>query len=532
MTTKTRDRGQGEEMESLMFPGDATSPTPSFGLWDEIEDNGKFSSLKRKHDDTLSDELLTMLKDAGLENMALEVGTVQGGQIAALQDGKEGGLGSAAKMLRPFAAAGDATSPVAMTASAIFSPNPRGTAPPLDSPLLLKRSLGSPAPPMSMTASAIFSPNPRGHRVGVGGGALSHLTESPAAIKGTDLRQAASAESDSPPKSKPKKSRRTLPPATAAPPTRDIPPPEPVPPPPAGRTRRACTHYGADAPSDTALQTKRTKKPEAKPNKGLRHFSVKVCRKVEEKGTTTYNEVADELVQELAAEGKLGTGKEPHYDDKNIRRRVYDALNVLMAIDIISKDRKEIKWKGLPENSSRSGLRALQQEKQDRERSLDAKKSQLADLLVQQISFRNLARRNRSRAAARAAAAAAAAAAGNGAECAEEQDAEEVAASKIFVPFIVVSSSHDTVIQCEMAENREDVFFNFSHEFQIADDNEILKRLGMHKCRKQDLPVLLARELIPRVPPEVYSRDDAEGSPSSSSTPSSPTSSCSDYSPT
>lgn len=24
-----------------------------------------------------------------------------------------------------------------------------------------------------------------------------------------------------------------------------------------------------------------------------------------------------------------------------------------------------------------------------------------------------------------------------------------------------------------------------SHEFQIADDNEILKRLGMHKCRKQ-----------------------------------------------
>lgn len=69
----------------------------------------------------------------------------------------------------------------------------------------------------------------------------------------------------------------------------------------------------------------------------------KVCRKVEEKGTTTYNEVADELVQELAAEGELGSRKEPHYDDKNIRRRVYDALNVLMAIDIISKDRKEIK---------------------------------------------------------------------------------------------------------------------------------------------------------------------------------------------
>lgn len=33
--------------------------------------------------------------------------------------------------------------------------------------------------------------------------------------------------------------------------------------------------------------------------KGLRHFSMKVCKKVEEKGKTTYNEVADELVEEV-----------------------------------------------------------------------------------------------------------------------------------------------------------------------------------------------------------------------------------------
>jgi len=36
------------------------------------------------------------------------------------------------------------------------------------------------------------------------------------------------------------------------------------------------------------------------------------------------------------------------YDEKNIRRRVYDALNVLMAMGIISKDKKEITWIGLP----------------------------------------------------------------------------------------------------------------------------------------------------------------------------------------
>ncbi len=36
------------------------------------------------------------------------------------------------------------------------------------------------------------------------------------------------------------------------------------------------------------------------------------------------------------------------YDDKNVRRRVYDALNVLMAVDILYKDKKTITWKGFP----------------------------------------------------------------------------------------------------------------------------------------------------------------------------------------
>lgn len=62
-----------------------------------------------------------------------------------------------------------------------------------------------------------------------------------------------------------------------------------------------------------------------KQGKGLRHFSMKVCEKVEGKGTTTYNEVADELVAEMKG-SQLEDGVV--YDEKNIRRRVYDAINV------------------------------------------------------------------------------------------------------------------------------------------------------------------------------------------------------------
>ncbi|OON20669.1 transcription factor E2F/dimerization partner, partial [Opisthorchis viverrini] len=66
---------------------------------------------------------------------------------------------------------------------------------------------------------------------------------------------------------------------------------------------------------------------------GLRRYARCVCNKVKEKGVTSYIEVADELVHEYAAEHPMIPSEQLHYIQKNIRRRVYDALNVLMALD-------------------------------------------------------------------------------------------------------------------------------------------------------------------------------------------------------
>jgi len=41
-----------------------------------------------------------------------------------------------------------------------------------------------------------------------------------------------------------------------------------------------------------------------------------------------------------------------------LRRRAYDALNVLTAMDIIAKDKKDIQWKGFPPMVGDSGDRA------------------------------------------------------------------------------------------------------------------------------------------------------------------------------
>lgn len=51
----------------------------------------------------------------------------------------------------------------------------------------------------------------------------------------------------------------------------------------------------SDIDFDSFSDAKRRKTE--KGGKGLRHFSMKVCEKVQAKGTTTYNEVADELVR-------------------------------------------------------------------------------------------------------------------------------------------------------------------------------------------------------------------------------------------
>lgn len=37
--------------------------------------------------------------------------------------------------------------------------------------------------------------------------------------------------------------------------------------------------------------------------------------------------------------------------------RVYDALNVLMAMDIITKEKKNIMWRGLPTNTEQESAR-------------------------------------------------------------------------------------------------------------------------------------------------------------------------------
>jgi len=91
-------------------------------------------------------------------------------------------------------------------------------------------------------------------------------------------------------------------------------------------------------------------------------------------------------VQEFASPNSGLTSIEQQFDQKNIRRRVYDALNVLMAMNIISKEKKEIKWLGLPTNSMQE-CTTLEKDRQKRIERLRSKTQQLHDLIIQVCYF-------------------------------------------------------------------------------------------------------------------------------------------------
>ncbi len=71
---------------------------------------------------------------------------------------------------------------------------------------------------------------------------------------------------------------------------------------------------------------------------GLKEISNKVKEIMKRKGQTTYKEISDEIVAEIKGKGIK--------DEKNIRRRIYDALNVMKSINLFQKDKgtKKIMW--------------------------------------------------------------------------------------------------------------------------------------------------------------------------------------------
>lgn len=228
--------------------------------------------------------------------------------------------------------------------------------------------------------------------------------------------------------------------------------------------------------------------------KGLRHFAVRVCKKVEEKGQTTYNEVADELVAEernyrvqaitsansSAQHSELSLLSDPSsplVDEKNIRRRVYDSLNVLMAMQIIGKNKKLISWQGLAAVRCvppiATDIERLKKEVEMKQHTLVRKAAELKRLREQDDLMRSLIRRRQAEEALMVGAI-------------DDPSSPQLPMfarvvgenQRVSLPFLIIKTSSDAEIKLTMDEDHKEASFHFSSPFVLFDYSEILRRLS------------------------------------------------------
>lgn len=164
-----------------------------------------------------------------------------------------------------------------------------------------------------------------------------------------------------------------------------------------------------------------------------------------------------------------------------------------MAMNIISKEKKEIRWLGLPTNSLQECV-ALEKDKKKKIERIKAKTQQLHQLILSHISFKNLVERNRLN---------------------ESLRGPPKPNSAIQLPFLIVNTSKKTVIDCSISNDKyvkqkqkkdimeEDIYikedqllirffcyrteylFNFNDKFEIHDDIEVLKQMGLAFGKKK-----------------------------------------------
>ncbi|KAG4123753.1 hypothetical protein ERO13_D11G345400v2 [Gossypium hirsutum] len=206
------------------------------------------------------------------------------------------------------------------------------------------------------------------------------------------------------------------------------------------------------------------KKVSRMPGGGLRQFSVMVCKKLESKGSTTYAEVADEIIEEFAATQSNTAGSLDEFHEKNVRRRVYDALNVLMAMDIITREKKEIRWKGLSTTQTKD-LEELKAAHVQLMTSISRKTAYLKDLEEQIAGLRNIIKRNQRMLKS------------------NNNNNNNTAPKEGFtLPFILVQTSPHATVEIEISEDMQLVHLDFnSTPFSLHDDAYILNLMHCYQ---------------------------------------------------
>ena len=206
-------------------------------------------------------------------------------------------------------------------------------------------------------------------------------------------------------------------------------------------------HSTPYADSDAEMETPRS-------SRGLKHLTSRVKHFLNKRMPTSYKDVAMSLIDDLIDTA----GPERIKEEKNVRRRVYDAINVLIAAGVLEKDGKNVSWKEEWDSVEIEEKRAQLDEQR---KIVEDKKKQLRDVLHKYLAIKHLVHRN---------------------------SASQETTTAIHFPFIVVStadSPSNSVIFMQMSitvnSNSTALHMKFAKPITLFGDMDVLLELNMHR---------------------------------------------------
>jgi hypothetical protein len=206
-------------------------------------------------------------------------------------------------------------------------------------------------------------------------------------------------------------------------------------------------------------------------------------------------------------------------DSNNVKRRVYDVLNVLVAMGILEKDKKRLTYVGEPTPNSSSSLSGphppstpatsaattttspsgrnrvtsdTQQQAEEANELFDhgldsltervnSKRSELSGLLVHHLLLHELIKQNETKG--------------------QPGEAVSDGGDKLKLPFIVISSSPDCHVDIQISEDKSGMLATFDSPFELNDDVEVLTRMNLlEKITEESILSVVPTDLLDLLP--------------------------------
>ena len=196
---------------------------------------------------------------------------------------------------------------------------------------------------------------------------------------------------------------------------------------------------------------------------GLKEISKRVMEIIKQSGKTTYKAISDQIVNEISEKSLK--------DEKNIRRRIYDSLNVMKSMKLFNRDRdsKTIMWNYGQEFDPLDELEDKNEfNEKNKENKIDSsdiaslkkeikeKSNKLELLRMELIGLKNVLERN----------------ARENDKIPEEQ--------KLYFPFIVIEfpTNKDPKINVALNDNKTKAHFGFDEVISMYGDLDAVSKIG------------------------------------------------------